>query len=315
MLFQTEKSTTSGEPYHYVFLANLAQSLFGTVDSLTLETGTPQTLLEGAILRVGGVHVRVKQQVNQNDNLIPINSVNLTANAGDPVDLADTSHYVTDEASGNKLPLVNNSFLVDRFLLAGTPLVLKREVRFQRSRHKYVPQSNKDSLGAEDMDKEAFYEPTQKLDMVRNLRQGCFTVLQLPTQLADIKRWQIFTYNSKTTLLESLNIERSADGLFNTQGTQFYTSPDIEHQNEVFERSPGTCPFTNQPLIPIISKESYAGTALTFSGYEQVDIVKGDDDVSYFDGSFTVEAWVKIEDTDTSDTKAVIGVGSADELV
>ena len=308
MVFQTKENAAAAEPYRYVFLSKLQSH---TNNSLTLQSGTPRTLEAGAILRVGGMHVRVKTQVSQGETSIRMNDMSLMANSGAPVELADTSHYVIDETNGNKQPLVNNRFLVDRFLLAGTPLVLKREVRFRRSRHKYMPQTNKDSLGAEDMDKQPFYEPTQVLDMVRNLQQGRFTVLQLPTQLADVKRWQIFTYNSKTKLIESVNIERSTEGLFNTQGTQFYTSPDPEHQNEVFERRPGTCPFTEQPLIPIISKAGYAGTALKFSGYERVEINQDNTDPSYFNGSFTVEAWIKVEDG--SDTRAVMGIGTPDK--
>ncbi len=46
---------------------------------------------------------------------------------------------------------------------------------------------------------------------------GCFTVLLLPTQIPEQKRWQIFAYNRQTTLLGAYNIEQSGDGLFNTR--------------------------------------------------------------------------------------------------
>ena len=69
--------------------------------------------------------------------------------------------------------------LVDRFILSGTVLLNKREVRYQRSRNKYQPQSRKDSLGAKDMEKNPFYEPTQKLSFIRNLVDGRFTIADI----------------------------------------------------------------------------------------------------------------------------------------
>ena len=162
---------------------------------------------------------------------------------------ADGSPVV--DGDGNKVPLVNDTLLVDRFVLAGTELQPKREVRYKRSRNKYRPQSNKDSLGAQDMEKKPFFEPTQELDFVKNLRDGRFSVLLLPTQIAGIQRWQIFTHNSQTGQIDSFNVERAADLLFNTKGTQYYTSPDPQYQKSVFERQPGTCPFTGEDLIPL----------------------------------------------------------------
>ncbi|NUO82234.1 hypothetical protein HUU05_19350, partial [candidate division KSB1 bacterium] len=65
-----------------------------------------------------------------------------------------------------------------------------------------------------------FFEPTQELRLVRGLTNGRFTALLLPTQIAGVQRWQIFAHNNKTGAIDSYNIERSNDGLFNTRGSQ-----------------------------------------------------------------------------------------------
>jgi hypothetical protein len=93
-------------------------------------------------------------------------------------------------------------------------------VRFQRSRSKTRPESRKDSLGAKDMEDNPFFEPTQELRFVGNLSAGRFTALLLPTQVVGVQRWQIFAHNGKTGAMDSFNIERAADGLFNTRGSQ-----------------------------------------------------------------------------------------------
>ena len=185
---------------------------------------------------------------------------------------------------------MNETLLVDRYVLAGTELKLKMEVRYQRSRHKYNPQTSKDGLGAKDLEKKPFFEPTQELDFVRNLKDGRFSVLLLPTQIADLQRWQLFTHNSKTGLIDCFNVERSSDGLFNTKGTQLYTSPDPEYQNSVLERQPGTDSFTGEPLIPVISQSGYAESALDFDGqndYVQLPALSE----SLFQ-TFTIETWI-----------------------
>ena len=201
----------------------------------------------------------------------------------------EAGNFVLDKAQ-QKVPLVNETLLVDRYVLAGTELKLKMEVRYQRSRHKYNPQTNKDGLGAKDLEKKPFFEPTQELDFIRNLKDGRFNVLLLPTQIAELQRWQIFTHNSKTGLIDSFNLERSNDGLFNTKGTQLYTSPDPQYQNSVLERQPGTDSFTGEPLIPIISKTGYAESALNFDG--QDDYVELPSTPENLFQSFTIESWV-----------------------
>ncbi|MBF2071559.1 MAG: hypothetical protein IGR79_18710, partial [Fischerella thermalis M48_A2018_028] len=130
---------------------------------------------------------------------------------------------VTHSDGQTPIPIVDQTLLVDRFILAGTQLKTAREVRYRRSRHKILKNGAKDTLGATDMDNRPFFEPTMELSFVRNLVDGRFTVLQLPTGIPDIKRWQIFVHNQRTNRIDAYNIERSADGFFNTQGTE---SPD-----------------------------------------------------------------------------------------
>jgi len=160
-----------------------------------------------------------------------------------------------------------------------------------------------DSLGAEDMDGNPFYEPTRELKFVRNLESGHFTILLLPTQIAGLQRWQIFSYNSRTELIDSFNVERSTDGRFNTKGTQLYTSPDPQYQKSVLEREPGTCPFTGQDMIPLVSDKGYAETALCFGGKGNYIRVPDADSLNISE-ELTIEAWVYLKDS-TSNQKIV----------
>ncbi|NEQ65006.1 MAG: hypothetical protein F6K21_05795 [Symploca sp. SIO2D2] len=202
----------------------------------------------------------------------------------------DNSEFVLSE--GNKVPLVNNTLLLDRFILSGTQLQPKMEVRYKRSRNKTQPANAKDSLGAKDMESNPFFEPTQELDFVRQLEEGRFQVLLLPTQIANIQRWQVFAYNSATSKIDSFNIERAADGLFNTKGTIYYTSPNPEYQYTVYERRAGIDPFTNEELVPIISTEGAAESALSFDGSnDYVDLANPSE--LQITGNQTIEMWVK----------------------
>jgi hypothetical protein len=144
----------------------------------------------------------------------------ITANHPDILHKQDRDGREVGDAAGNLIPIVNSTLLVDRFVLSGTDLVQKREVRFRRSRSRTRPQSNKDTLGATDLEDKPFYEPTQELAFVQGLSNGRFSVLLLPTQVVRVERWQIFAYNDRTQMIDSYNVERSADGLFNTRGSQ-----------------------------------------------------------------------------------------------
>jgi hypothetical protein len=119
------------------------------------------------------------------------------------------------DSQGVSVPLVDRTLLLDRFMLIGTTLQPKMEVRYQRSRNKEFPQGVKDSLSAKDMEGKPFYEPTQEITFIDHLSQGRFTVLLLPTKIPETKRWQIFAYDSQQDTIASWNIPQSEDGLFN----------------------------------------------------------------------------------------------------
>jgi hypothetical protein len=221
--------------------------------------------------------------------------------------------FVTDQ-NGEKIPLTNNNLLVDRFVLSGTTLLPKLEVRFQRSRNKFKPLNRKDGLGAKDLEKKPFYEPTQKLDFIRNLISGRFSVLLLPTQIAGVQRWQVFAHNSKTELMDSFNIERSDDGLFNTQGRKIYTCPD--HTNlrllkggdcpePALADATQNCPFQ---LIPLASTSGFAESALKFDGQDDAVSITVPEITS---GEMTIEVWLKRDDS--AGPQTIISLGAEQE--
>ena len=208
-----------------------------------------------------------------------------------------TSGTATDRAlylpagTGPKQPIVDATLLVDRFILTGTTLKLPREVRFRRSENRTTPASATDSLGATSMEGQPFSEPTKELDFVGNLTNGGFSVLLLPSEVADLERWQIFANNAKTAAVDSFNIERAADGFFNTQGTTLYTSPDEQYRSSVLERKPGTCPFTRRPLVPVTSTSGSSEWAADFSGTGHVSIPNNA--ALQVTGDQTIEMWVR----------------------
>ncbi|HIK42662.1 LamG-like jellyroll fold domain-containing protein, partial [Thermoleptolyngbya sp. M55_K2018_002] len=213
--------------------------------------------------------------------------------APDMVWRTDARGEVLKDAQGRPIPVVDNTLLMDRFVFTGGQLQPKLEVRYQRSRRKDSPASRKDGLGYEDLEKKAFYEPTQTLDFVRNLTNGWFTVLLLPTAIPDVQRWQIFSHNRLTQRFDSFNIERSPNGSFNTRGTQYYTSPKPEHQQSVFERQPGTCPFSGEPLIPLLSQSGFAESALLLDGVDDAVAMRSSERLNLPGASgFTLELWL-----------------------
>lgn len=74
-----------------------------------------------------------------------------------------------DNVVSSGVPMVDATLLVDRFVMVGTGLRPKMEVRYQRSRSKFRPQNRKDGLNANGMEGQPFFEPTQELSFVRNL--------------------------------------------------------------------------------------------------------------------------------------------------
>ncbi len=197
-------------------------------------------------------------------------------------------------AAGERVPIASATLLCDRFVLAGGALKTSMEVRFRRSRHKTMPSGDKDTLGTEDMNGKTFYEPTQELSSVRNLSEGRFAVVLLPTQIRDLQRWQFFAFNPKTDRIDCLNVEQADDGLFNLAGSQLYTSPDPKYRDAVLERTPGKCPFTGADLVPLLVPSDYAETALQLDGKDDfVEITSGSAALGFPAKSYTIEAWIK----------------------
>ncbi|GLF95112.1 LamG domain-containing protein [Streptomyces yaizuensis] len=191
------------------------------------------------------------------------------------------------------VPVVDGTLLCDRFLLVGGELKPVSEVRFKRSRHKTLPASEKDSLGAFDMDGRPFFEPTQELDLIRNLTGGRFTAVLVPTAVQGQQRWQFFAHNSATGRIDAFSIEQDPDGLFNTQGSRYWTSPDPAYRGSVYERQPGTCPFTGKALIPLVPDARHAETALRLNGTTDGVALGKAPKLAFGGRSYAVEAWVK----------------------
>ncbi len=166
------------------------------------------------------------------------------------------------DIAGNPVPLVNRTILLDRFVLSGTKLQGRMEVRYQRSRSKTRPASRKDSLGAKDLDGNSFYEPTQELTFLGQVSSGRFSVLLIPTAVAEVERWQFFLENFHTARIDALSVERSLDGLFNTRGSKVFTP----------------------------SQKGMAESALQFIDADaRITIIQG----PKLGNEFTFEAWIK----------------------
>ncbi|PSJ26649.1 hypothetical protein B7P34_21870 [Streptosporangium nondiastaticum] len=233
-----------------------------------------------------GTHIVVLRQSIGADHPDAVHRLAGGGSSGDPA----RGDYAKDGADA-KVPLAADTLLCDRFLLVGGELKPVLEARFRRSRHKSRPDSAKDSLGTTDMEGRPFHEPTQQLSFVRHLSGGRFAALLVPTAVHGQQRWQIFAHNDASGRIDSFSVEQSRDGLFNLQGTQAWTSPDPAHRDAVYESGPGTCPFTGQPLIPVVSTEGHAETALAFGeGDAHVRVPQGPELAGR---DFTVEFWAR----------------------
>lgn len=219
--------------------------------------------------------------------------------------LTDATGALSTDEHGNPVSMVAGTLLVDRFVLVGAGLEAKLEVRFQRSRSKSRPASATDSLGSSDLDQRPFVEPTQQLRFLPELRGGRFTAVLVPTAVAEVFRWQLFTYDSSGSVLWSYNIERSADGLFNTQGSQAYTCPD---HPDVYALSAGSCPrpsagddhsqTCDKTLVPRVDTGGAAGSALSFPAGGGTVTLQG---AASLGQQYTVEAWLCPDPAGTGD--------------
>ncbi|MFJ3876950.1 LamG-like jellyroll fold domain-containing protein [Streptomyces sp. NPDC090077] len=198
----------------------------------------------------------------------------------------------TGAAEGNRV-IAPDALLCDRFVMAGGELKPVQEVRYRRSRHRDRPETAKDSLGTTDMDGNPFLEPTLELGFAGRVTDGRFTVLLVPTAVADVQRWQFFVHNAKAQRIDAINVEQGEDGLFHTQGTRFYTSPEPQHRDSVLERAPGTCPFSGKPLVPVTPETTFAESALRFLSPDSKPYGKASAPAAFGTGAYTIEAWVK----------------------
>ncbi|MGW2397388.1 LamG-like jellyroll fold domain-containing protein [Kitasatospora sp. NPDC001664] len=190
-------------------------------------------------------------------------------------------------------PVADGALLCDRFVLAAGELRPVLEVRYRRSGHRTEPESAKDSLGIKDMDERPFHEPTLELGFAGRPEQGRFSVLLLPTGVTGVSRWQFFVHGKASGAVESVNVEQGEDGLFHTQGSRLWTSPDPTYRQSVLEREPGLCPFTRKPLVPVEPEAKFAEAALslpgsTGKGYGEAAAPSGLGATAY-----TVEAWIR----------------------
>ena len=162
--------------------------------------------------------------------------------------------------------IVNNTLLVDRFVLSGTVLKPAREIRYQRSRHKTEPESRKDTLSAVDIEGNPFYEPTRELVFANNLSNGDFSVLLLPGADAEEQRWQIFTTDSVTKKLNSFNIRFDYSIVFDTSDSEAVVDEFIEKYDldegliaDVQTEINNGATDDNQIAATLLSTSSYTG--------------------------------------------------------
>ncbi|MCB5908210.1 LamG-like jellyroll fold domain-containing protein [Streptomyces pinistramenti] len=227
------------------------------------------------------------------------------------------------DGAGRPVQLAVDALLCDRFVLAGSVLKPVQEVRYRRSRHRDRPESAKDSLGITDMDGRPFHEPTQVLRFVGPVTAGRFAVVLVPTAIAGTRRWQFFVHRAASDRVDAVSVEQGEDGLFHTQGTRFFTSPDPAYQDAVLERGPGICPFTKLPLVPVRPDTRFAESALALTGGAHAEAAKGAEVLGLGTGAYTVEAWLKPSATpgtilstrDTSDAGISLSVAEGGALV
>ncbi len=125
-----------------------------------------------------------------------------------------------NDANNENPAIVNNTLLVDRFILSGTRLKRSREIRYQRSRHKTEPESRKDTLSPVDVEGNPFYEPTRELAFANHLLNGNFSALLIPGVDSEEQRWQIFTVDSVHKKINSFNIKFDNSIVFDTTDSE-----------------------------------------------------------------------------------------------
>ncbi|APR87815.1 hypothetical protein A7982_13164 [Minicystis rosea] len=157
------------------------------------------------------------------------------------------------------------TLLVDRFVYDETRMKLASawEVRYRRSRKIDIPESDKDTFGATDMEGNHFIEPTTELTMVKDLQNGWFSAMILPTDLQGVSRWQLFTYETAAGKLNSFSIPRAENGLFDlstlVRGRDGDVPPDQSFSLRLAEGSSTTdLGFATGPAALVYAKQERA---------------------------------------------------------
>ncbi|NEQ88066.1 MAG: hypothetical protein F6K26_51385, partial [Moorea sp. SIO2I5] len=176
--------------------------------------------------------------------------VETTQSAVAPVQLVSgIGHlYVFRQSIGNKL-------LVNRFVLDGikNDLIPKLEVRFKRSRQKYLPAESMkidkaegklnsiDSLNFRDINNQPFYEPAIELSFIENLQDGWFSVVLMPTIEKDVYRWNIFAYDSNQEIQKVIlySVRSSEQGLFSLKDYVFAEPDPDDPEVNKYRNIPG----------------------------------------------------------------------------
>ncbi|MEM7373068.1 MAG: LamG-like jellyroll fold domain-containing protein [Bacteroidota bacterium] len=118
----------------------------------------------------------------------------------------------------------SQTLLMDRFVFDGLTNKLnpKLEVRFRASGQKYKAQhltgttglKQADVMDFRDPEGQPFFEPTTELGLIRDLVDGRFSVVLLPTEEKDRYYWHVFAYNGKESRVEITSIRSDLHGRF-----------------------------------------------------------------------------------------------------
>lgn len=121
----------------------------------------------------------------------------------------------------------SGKILVNRFVLDGleNELVPKLEVRFRRSKQRFVPHesaksktgSSFDNLDYRDMDGNSFFEPAMELGFAGAVKNGWFSAVLVPTAEGDRFRWHIFVHDPGEDRVVVYTVGSGPDGSFDVK--------------------------------------------------------------------------------------------------
>ena len=131
-----------------------------------------------------------------------------------------------------------NTLLVDRYVLDGMTNTLNRafEVRYKRSRQKYVPNAAGAGTASgggspwtpstSTIPMAPLRGPTTELCLVNGLQDGWFSVVFVPTSEPDVYRWHIFAFNRTAQKIELTTLRASEEGLFDIKDYTLFEQSD-----------------------------------------------------------------------------------------